>query len=97
MLRIKEIAKIKGCTLSDLANKLGIGRSAFHQQINGNPTLDTLEKIDSVLNVEVCELFNPSVSKEELTALVDHQGRLYKASSIEELQDIIEEIKKSDS
>lgn len=95
MLRIKEIAKIKGCTLSDLATKLGIGRSAFHQQINGNPTLETLEKIAGALNVEVWELFTTSTSKEEITALVDHRGQLYKATSIEELERIIEEIKKS--
>ncbi len=94
MLRIKEISKMKGYTLSDLANKLGIGRSAFHQQINGNPTLETLEKIASALNVEIWELFTPSIRKDELTALVDHRGRLYKANSIEELQGIIEEIKK---
>ncbi|HMM02031.1 MULTISPECIES: helix-turn-helix transcriptional regulator [unclassified Dysgonomonas] len=94
MLRINEIRKEKGFTLKELADKIGISLSGINQQISGNPTLETLEKIASALNVEVWELFTPSVSKEELTALVDHRGRLYKANSIEELQGIIEEIKK---
>ncbi|TFD95524.1 XRE family transcriptional regulator [Dysgonomonas capnocytophagoides] len=93
MLRIKEIAKSKGYKLSEVADKLNIGRSAFHQMTTGNPTVETLEKIASALNVEVWELFTPTTNKEELTALVDHQGKLYKANTIEDLQKIIDEIR----
>lgn len=92
---IREIAKEKGITLVSLADKIGIGRSALNQQIDGNPTVETLNKIANALDVEVWELFTPSVSKEELTALVDHRGRLYKANSIEELETLIKEIKKA--
>lgn len=93
MLRINEIRKQKGLTLKDLADKVGVSLSGINQQIAGNPTIETLEKIASALNVEVWELFTPATNKEELTALVDYRGKLYKANTIEDLQKIIDEIR----
>ncbi|WP_419032161.1 helix-turn-helix domain-containing protein [Dysgonomonas gadei] len=95
-LRIKEILSERKLSIRSLAEIMGIDPASLSRSLSGKMTLDTLRKIASALNVEVWELFTPSVSKEELTALVDYRGRLYKASSIEELQGIIEEIKKSD-
>jgi len=57
MLKIKEIAKQKGISISDLADKLGISRITLHSQMNGNPTIETLQKIAIALEVEVSELF----------------------------------------
>lgn len=94
-LRIKEICKFQNITLGDLADKMDIKRESLSRAINGKPNLETLEKIAGALNVEVWELFTTSTSKEEITALVDHRGQLYKATSIEELERIIEEIKKA--
>lgn len=92
-LRIKEICKERNLTLGDLADKMEIKRESLSRAINGKPNLETLEKIASALNVEVWELFTPSINKEELTALVDHQGKLYKANTIDDLQKIIDEIR----
>jgi len=96
-LRIKEILSERKLSIRVLAEIMGVDPASLSRSLSGKMTLDTLRKIAFALNVEVWELFTPSVSKEELTALVDHRGRLYKAGSIEELQEIIEEIKKSDS
>ena len=60
MLRIKEIAKRKDISINDLADKLGISRVTLHSQMNGNPTVETLQKIADVLEVEVSELFESS-------------------------------------
>lgn len=57
MLRIKEIIKAKGITAKELAAKIGISEGALSLAINGNPTVETLEKIASALGVEVSELF----------------------------------------
>lgn len=92
-LRIKEICKERNLTLGDLADKMEIKRESLSRAINGKPNLETLEKIAGALNVEVWELFTPSINKEELTALVDHQGKLYKANTIDDLQKIIDEIR----
>jgi len=56
-LRIKEIIKQKGLTMQEFADKLCIARVNLTKTINGNPTLDTLERIASALNVPVTELF----------------------------------------
>lgn len=92
-LRIKDICKERNLTLGDLADQMNIKRESLSRAINGKPNLDTLEKIASALNVEVWELFTPATNKDELTALVDHQGKLYKANTIEDLQKIIDEIR----
>ncbi|SDE48393.1 helix-turn-helix domain-containing protein [Riemerella columbipharyngis] len=60
MLRIKEIAKEKGISMGEIAQKLGISPVGFSKTINGNPTLETLLKIASVLDVDVLELIESS-------------------------------------
>jgi len=56
-LKIKEICKDKGITITLLANKLNIKQESLSRTINGNPTFDTLKKIASALDVHVSELF----------------------------------------
>ena len=63
-MRIKEILKEKGITGTELAKQLGVTQGAFSQYIsaNGNPSLKTLQKIATALNVPITELFAaPSV------------------------------------
>lgn len=56
-LIIKDVCKQKGVLLKDLATKLGISEVALRKQINGNPTIGTIDKIATALGVEVSELF----------------------------------------
>ncbi|MDH6357621.1 helix-turn-helix transcriptional regulator [Parabacteroides sp. PF5-9] len=86
-LRVKEICKQKGMLMEDLATKLGVTRITLTRNINGNPTLSTLEKIAVALGVEVIELF--SHNRGDFTALIDHGGKLYRFDSIDELKDFI--------
>jgi transcriptional regulator with XRE-family HTH domain len=55
-LRIKEIIKSKGMTMQEFADKLGIARVNLTKTINGNPTIETLERIAAELNVPVIDL-----------------------------------------
>ena len=57
-LRVKEICKAKGITMNELASELGIVRDTLTRNINGNPTIETLEKIATALDVPVTELFD---------------------------------------
>lgn len=57
-LRINEVLKEKGVSVIQLAQKLGVTRSACYQYINGNPTAERLESIAKVLQVKVGELFD---------------------------------------
>lgn len=56
-IRIKDILKEKGISQKDLADKLGITVVGMSKILNGNPKVDTLEKIASTLEVELWELF----------------------------------------
>lgn len=44
-LRIKEVCKEKGVTLQHVAEVVGVNRVSLSNSINGNPTIQTLEKI----------------------------------------------------
>lgn len=58
-LRIAELCKEAGITQAELADKVGISRVGLSKAINGNPTLDTLERLADGLGVSVVELFEP--------------------------------------
>ena len=56
-MRIKEVIKEKGLTVKEVADKLGMTSPSLSEAINGNPTVERLERIASALNVPVTELF----------------------------------------
>jgi len=56
-MRIKEVIKEKGLTVKEVADKLGMTSPSLSEAINGNPTVERLERIAAALNVPVTELF----------------------------------------
>ena len=52
-LRVKEICKEKGITIQELADNMEMKRESLSRAINGNPTLETLEKIATALGVNI--------------------------------------------
>ena len=60
IMRIKELLKQKGTTAKELALQIGISEGALSKSLSGNPTLGTLQKIASALNVDITELFKTS-------------------------------------
>ena len=67
-LRIKEVIKEKGMTITELADKMGINRVNLSNMVNGNPTVETLNKIAGALEVPVTELFEqPKSGSSSLT------------------------------
>lgn len=55
-LRIKEAIKAHGLTVEQVAKRMGILPSALSQSINGNPTVEKLEKIASAIGCMPSEL-----------------------------------------
>ena len=53
-LRIKEVIKENGTTITELADKMGINRVNLSNMINGNPTYE----IATALGVNITELFD---------------------------------------
>ena len=75
-LRLKEILAHRGITLKEFAQSSGISQSNLSNYLNGNisPTLDTLKKIATNLNVDVVELFR---EKDEVEIYAKYDGILY--------------------
>lgn len=87
-IRLKEILAERGLTLKDFAQASGISQSNLSNYLNGNisPTLDTLKKIASFLNIDVVDLFR---EKDEIELYAKHDGKLYPISK-EDILSIIE-------
>lgn len=90
-LRIKEVIKAKGTSVQDLAEKMGISRVGLSQHINGNPSVEVLERIAEALNVEVPELFD-YCNKDGLIGIVRYNGKPYEINSIDDIKRLLSEI-----
>ncbi|MDH6356965.1 helix-turn-helix transcriptional regulator [Parabacteroides sp. PF5-9] len=57
--RIKDLCKEKGVTISAIAEQIGTTQTSLSRALgeNGNPTLDTLQKIATALGVSMSDLF----------------------------------------
>ena len=64
--RIKELCREKGMTISAIAEQIGTTQTSLSRALgdNGNPTLETLDKIANGLNVHITELFEQPQSNE---------------------------------
>jgi len=76
MLRIKEVAKEKGYTVTNLADKLEMSQVSLSRIINGNPTAETLLKIANALDVDVRELFVPTKEDDQETIYIQTKDGL---------------------
>ena len=84
-LRVKELCKERGMLMENLAQILGVTRITLTRNINGNPTMETLQKIASALNVQVWELFTASTTG-EINGFLEYRGTINKIQSREDLQ-----------
>ena len=87
MLRIKEVLKTKGITQIELAEKLNISVVGLNKIINGNPTIETLQKIAVILNVEVKDLFKSSGGS--INGFIEYKDTVYKIQSKSDLEDLL--------
>ncbi|KAB8151624.1 helix-turn-helix domain-containing protein [Kordia sp. TARA_039_SRF] len=89
MLRIKEVAKSKNISLEQLADILKINRVTLSRNINGNPTVETLSKIATALEVEISELFISSKDNSQLHGFVEYQNEIHRINSKEDLENLL--------
>ena len=73
--------------MQEFADKLGIARVNLTKTINGNPTMETLQKIATALDVQVWELFTATTTG-EINGFVEYRGTIYKIQSREDLQQL---------
>ena len=91
-MRIKEILKEEGITLSQLADTMGVSRQALSRQVAGKLLVEKAEEIAAALDVPMWQLF---VSPEEVAgngefiAFVKDGINIYHADSWQELEKLI--------
>jgi transcriptional regulator with XRE-family HTH domain len=56
-MRIKEVLKEKGMTAKELAAKMGVTPPSISVAINGNTTVEMLNRIAAALDVLITDLF----------------------------------------
>ncbi|MDC2014616.1 helix-turn-helix domain-containing protein [Bacteroides thetaiotaomicron] len=93
-MRIKEVCKEKGITVSQLAEKMGIKQESLSRAINGNPTLETLERIASALDVDVPELF--SSSSGGIIGVIRIRDTNYNINSVADLSRLLDDIERGE-
>lgn len=57
---IKKIIKAKGMTMKEVADKMGISTVGLSQHVNGNPSVQVLERIADAIGCEVGDFFSHS-------------------------------------
>lgn len=93
-MRIKEVCKEKGITVSQLAEKMGIKQESLSRAINGNPTLETLEKIAFALGVDVPELFTSSSGG--IIGVIRIKDTNYNINSVSDLWNLVNGIERGE-
>ena len=75
-LRLREILAKRGITLKDFAAQSGLSQSNLSNYINGkiSPTLDTVSRIASHLDIDAIELFK---EMDEVELYAKYHGMLY--------------------
>lgn len=69
-LIIKQVLEEKGITVIELAQRLGVTRGACYSYINGNPTVDCLQRIAKAIDVDIRDLFGSD--KQETPQRIEH-------------------------
>ena len=94
-LRLKEIIKEKGVKQKELAESLGLTPTGFNLIVNNKttPSIETLERIASLLEVQFSALIGEDIKREsQFVALINDNGTAYAAHSPEELRSIASQL-----
>lgn len=96
MNRIEDVIKEHGYTVTSLAKKIGTSKQNLFAKLK-SPSYPTLVEIATALGVPMWQLFaSPEevAGRNDFLAIIKYNGELKEVSSVEELENIINEIKK---
>ena len=93
-LKIKDVAKSKGMTMAQVAEKLGINPITLSQSLNGNPTLSRLTEVADALGVDVSELFVQPRGEQVIHGCIFVDGDAVVVNSKEELLKLAQALEK---
>ena len=89
-LRIKEICKEKGVSMTILAEKLGITSVSLSQCLSGNPTIKRLQEIADALGVDIIELFEQPTTSVQGCIFIGGEPHIVKSKT--DLEDLVKKL-----
>jgi transcriptional regulator with XRE-family HTH domain len=92
-LRLKEILKKKGQSISAFADQVGIAQANMSNIVNGktSPSLDTIERIAEALELPVADLFITG----DISGFLKYQGDIFEVRSVQDIEGLLNKIKSS--
>ena len=87
LLVIKRVAKEKGMTMAEIAEKLGISPINLSTSLNRNPTLKRLKEVADVLGVPVRELFKDD---DIVRGYIEFDGHIERIECYADLEKMLE-------
>ena len=83
---VKELLKARKMQQKDLAEKMGVAASFLSNALTGNPTIETLMKIASALDVPVSVLLR---ERDYVTGFIEVNGKGFRIDKWEDIQTLI--------
>lgn len=85
-LNVKKVIKEKGLSVQEVADRMNISRVGLSQHINGNPSVEVLERIAEALNVSIKELF----TDDGISGFIKIHGQVHEINNIYDLERILD-------
>ena len=85
-LNVKALLKVRKMQQKDLAVKMGVAPSFLSSALSGNPTIDTLQKMASALEVPVAVLLR---ERDFIIGFVEMNGKGYRIDKWEDIYELI--------
>lgn len=93
---VKSTIKKKGYSMEQVASLMGISRVTLTQNLSRNPTIKTLQRIADTIGCNIGDFFADECRQADaFLAVIKDGDRCYTAHSVDELQKVTDEIKKS--
>ena len=92
MFRIKQELKKQGISQKELALKMDVSPQYINQELNGKPSILSLERIAKALNVNVVDLFEPN--PDGASGFIEYKGVTHKLNSTKDLREFLKTIEK---
>ena len=83
---VKELLKARKMQQKELAEKMGVAASFLSNALTGNPTIETLQKMASALDVPVSVLLR---ERDYITGFVEVSGKGYRIDKWEDIRALI--------
>lgn len=90
---IKRVIKVKGYTIQDVADMIGVNRVTLTNTISGNPTYKKMKQIADAIGCQVTEFFEDEDNASDFASYIRYKGIHYTADTLDEFFKQVEELK----